>query len=64
MLFSTLGPSSLPVVVAQPDERHENKAASGMTASGMTDTEHSTISSSIEEKEQINITSILFTTLF
>jgi len=28
MLFSTLGPSSLPVVVAQPDERHANRAAS------------------------------------
>jgi len=28
MLFTTLGPSSLPVVVAQPDERHANRAAS------------------------------------
>jgi len=28
MLFPTLGPSSLPVVVAQPDERHANRAAS------------------------------------
>jgi len=27
MLFPTLGPSSLPVVVAQPDERHANRAA-------------------------------------
>jgi len=28
MLFSTLGPSSLPVVVAQPDERHAYRTAS------------------------------------
>jgi len=28
MLFPTLGPSSLPVVVAQPDERHVNRTAS------------------------------------
>jgi len=27
MLFSILQPSSLPVVVAQPDERHANRAA-------------------------------------
>jgi len=28
MLFPTLGPISLPVVVAQPDERHVNRIAS------------------------------------
>jgi len=28
MLLPTLGPSSLPVVVAQPDERHKNRTAS------------------------------------
>jgi len=28
MLFPTLGPSSLPVAVAQPDERHANRKAS------------------------------------
>jgi len=28
MLFSTLGPNSLPVVVTQPDERHANRTAS------------------------------------
>jgi len=28
MLFPILGPSSLPVVVAQPDERHVNRTAS------------------------------------
>jgi len=28
MLFSTLGPSSLHVVVAQPDERHANRIVS------------------------------------
>jgi len=27
MLLPTLGPSSLPVVVAQPGERHANRAA-------------------------------------
>jgi len=27
MLFLTLGPSSLPIVVAQPDERHANRTA-------------------------------------
>jgi len=28
VLFSTLEPSTLPVVVAQPDERHANRTAS------------------------------------
>jgi len=28
MIFPILGPSSLPVVVAQPDERHANRIAS------------------------------------
>jgi len=28
MLFPTLGPSNLPVVVAQPDERHANVTVS------------------------------------
>jgi len=28
MLFPTLGPSNLPVVVVQSDERHANRAAS------------------------------------
>jgi len=32
MLFFTLGPSSLPVVVAQPDERHANRTASVLVA--------------------------------
>jgi len=41
MLFSTLGPSSLPVVVAQPDERHANRTAS-MLEWYMTDTQHVT----------------------
>jgi len=34
MLFPILGSSSLPIVVAQPDERHENRTA--MCWSGMT----------------------------
>jgi len=41
MLFPTLGSSSLPVVVAQPDERHANRT---LCWSGITDTEHSTTS--------------------
>jgi len=28
MLFPTLGPNSLPIVVDQPDERHANRTAS------------------------------------
>jgi len=47
MLFLTLGPSSLPVVVAQPDESHANRAAYKWT-----NTEHCTISSSNEEEDK------------
>jgi len=47
MLFPTLRPSSLLVVVAQPDEKHANRAASVLEC--MTDTEHSKTSSSNEE---------------
>jgi len=50
-LFPTLGPSSLSIVVAQPDERHANITVS-VLKSGMTDTEHSTTSSSNEEEEE------------
>jgi len=39
MLFPTSGPRNLTVVVAQPDERHANKAG----WNGMTDTEQSII---------------------
>jgi len=46
MLFPTLGPSILPVVVAQRD------AEQLLCWSGMTDTEHSTTSSSNEEEEE------------
>jgi len=38
MLFPTLVPSSLPAVVAQPDERHATEQL--LCWSGMTDTEH------------------------
>jgi len=48
MLFPTSGPSSLPIVVTQPDKRHANRASSVL--SGMTDTEHSTTSSSNEKE--------------
>jgi len=62
MLIPTLGTSSLPVVVAQPDERHANRTASVLEWyetkdmqteqllcwSGMTDTEHSAIFGSNE----------------
>jgi len=46
MQFPTLGPSSVTVVVAQPNERHANRTASVLD--GMTDTEHSTTSDSNE----------------
>jgi len=51
MLFPTLGPSSLPVVVAQPDER-----------SDVTDTEHSKTSISNEEEEVGAVNSVLNST--
>jgi len=70
---SSLGPSSLPVVVAQPDERHANRAASVLSLtkdmqteqllcwSGMTDTEHSTKFSSNEEESIVaNVTGSIF----
>jgi len=49
MLFPTLGPSSLPVLVAQPDERHAKRTASVLEMA-MTDTEYSITSSSNEEE--------------
>jgi len=43
MLFPTLGSSSLPVVVAQPDERHANRTLEQLLCwSGMADTELTT----------------------
>jgi len=51
--FPTLGPSSLPVVVAQPDERHANRTASMLLCwSGIMDTEH-TISGSNKVVQKI-----------
>jgi len=48
MLFFILGPSSLPFVVAQPDERHtKNRFCVGMA--GVTDTKHSASGSNEEE---------------
>jgi len=47
MLFPTLGPSTLPVVVAQPDEGMQTEQL--LCWSGMADTEHSTTSGSNEE---------------
>jgi len=47
MLFPTLGPSSLPFVMAQSDERHANRTA--YVLEGITDREHSTTSGSNEE---------------
>jgi len=47
MLFPTLRPCSLPVVVAQPNERHANRTAS-LLEFGMTDTEHTTSRSNEE----------------
>jgi len=48
MLFSTLGPSSLPVVVPQPDERHANRAVSVLEWYDIT--KHRKTSSSNEEE--------------
>jgi len=48
MLFPILGPSSLPVVVAQPDEKHGNRTASVLEE--YDDTDHSTTTSSNEEE--------------
>jgi len=53
MLFPTLGPSSLLVVVVQPDERHANEQL--LCWSGMTDTEHTTSGSNEEEAEKISV---------
>jgi len=58
MLFPILGPSSLPVVVAQPDERHANRTVPCCCWSGMTDTEHTAFGSNEEEKEELVVFSI------
>jgi len=51
MLFHTLGPSSIPVVVAQLDERHANRAASMLECYDRHKAlEHSTTSSSNEKE--------------
>jgi len=50
LLFPILGPSSLPVVVAQPDERYANRAASVLEwYDRHSNAEHSTTSSSNKE---------------
>jgi len=50
MLFPILEPSSLPIVMAQPDEKRCNIRTEQLLCwSGMTDTEHSVTSSSNEE---------------
>jgi len=46
MLFPIFGPSSLPVVVAHPDNKLANRTA--LCWSGMTDTEHTTSGSNEE----------------
>jgi len=56
MLFPTLGPSSLLIVVAQPDERHANRTASVLEYYDRhRGTEHSTTSSSNEEEEDYSL---------
>jgi len=50
MIFPILGPSSLPVVVAQPDERHANRAASVLECY---DTHRATTSDSNEEEKLV-----------
>jgi len=49
MLFPILGPSSLPIVVAQPKKDIQTKQL--LCWSGMTETENSTTSGSNEERE-------------
>jgi len=49
MLFFTLGPSSLPVVVAQPQKNMQTEQL--LFWSGMKDTEHSTTSGSNEKED-------------
>jgi len=51
MLFPTLGPSSLPVVVAQPKDMQTEQL---LCWSGMTDTEHTTTSGSNEEEVEVS----------
>jgi len=53
MLFPTLGRSSLPVVVAQPDERHTTEQL--LCWSGITDTEHYNTTSSSNEEEDLKV---------
>jgi len=48
MLFPILGPSSLPVVVSQPDKRHAKEQV--LCWSGMTETVHKTSGSNEEDK--------------
>jgi len=50
MLFPILGPNSLSVVVAQPDERHANRTASVLEWYGR-HRAHSTTSGLNEEEE-------------
>jgi len=54
MLFPILGSSSLPDVVALPDERHANRTASMLEWYDMTDTKHSITSGSNEEEELLS----------
>jgi len=49
---SYLGPTSLPVVVAQPDKRHANIIASALEC--MTITEQSTATSGSNKEERSN----------
>jgi len=53
MLFPTLGPSSLSVMVAQSDERHANRAAAVLEWYNRHRAYSSTTSSSNEEEEAI-----------
>jgi len=54
MLLLILGPSSLPVVVAQPDERHANRTASVLLWYDRTQS----ITTSCSNEEDVNITSL------
>jgi len=60
MLFPTLGPSNLPVVLAQPDERHANRAASVLEWYDRLRAYSTTSNSNEEEKDFaiINVTAV------
>jgi len=56
MLFPILGPSSRPIMVAQPGEGHATEQL--LCWSGMTDTEHTTTGSNEEDQRDFQLQQI------